>query len=560
MNTFVSTFHHVLTSYVAPWTATFLPTRLSHLYYAPPSPTSPPSQSTSSPNSPSVESTMSRDMVENGAPTTPSPQSRPRSQSQSQSQSQSNSNSQSQADQLARLPDKLILLIFDMLAHESRHAICNVSILSRRYHALADRILYRSILFESPEHHLIFSESLDRRPRRGSMIENFKLEYPGSELSDLILDSALDKQSPTSSNTFRKGVDGLSRALASMSNLETLDIAVPEKLLHGIGALFNGPFDLAGLKTCSLFYQCPGDGYWDLRENIHIFTHPTLETLTLRRARLDERGFDFMERPHSTALKSLRLLECDINDDSLADIMEFPEGLREFYLYHTADPKPELEESSDEICEHVMALRDQAETLESITIDHPTLAGRKVLRLRDFQSCRYLRLNRDTQLFGKTGRKPRMHSAGLPPRLEVLEFTEPLGADETVTELFAMMLQNIEFMARDLRTLIVVEGPDGRGVPEQILEACKGKKFELDIRPMEDCEGAANGGHPRPPPPLLETSKTNDDRSGNPRARRTHDTACDNKLKTTDRVRWNAVSEEAWSKRGETERKPFDPA
>lgn len=549
MNAFVSTFYHVLTSYVAPWTATLLPTRLSHLlYYAPPpSPTSSPSPS--SPLSPSIESTMSRDVVENGAPTTPSS-------SQPQPQSNSQSNSQSQADQLARLPDKLILLIFDMLAHESRHAICNVSILSRKYHALADRILYRSILFESPEHHLIFSESLDRRPRRGSMIENIKLEYPSSELSHLILDSALDKQSRTSSNTFRKGVDGLSRALASMSNLETLDIAVPEKLLHGIGALFNGPFDLAGLKTCSLFYQCPDGAYWDLRENIHIFTHPTLETLTIRRARLDERGFDFMERPHSTALKSLRLLECDINDDSLADIMEFPEGLREFYLYHTADPKPELEEGSDEICEHVMALRDQAETLESVTIDHPTLAGRKVLRLRDFQSCRYLRLNRDTQLFGKTGRKPRMHSAGLPPRLEVLEFTEPLGADETVTELFAMMLQNIEFMARDLKTLIVVAGPDGAGVPEQILEACKGKKFELDVRPMEDAE------HPRPPPPL-ETKTSEDDRPGHRRARRTaQDTAgCENnKLKTTDRVRWNALSEEAWSKRGETERKPFDPA
>lgn len=542
MNAFVSTFHHVLTSYVAPWTSTFLPESLSHLY-APPSSTSPPP-----PSSPSIESTMSRDVVENGAPTTPSSQSRPEPQTQEQAHSQTQSHSQ--VDRLALLPDKLLLLIFDMLAHENRHAICNVSILSRKYHALADRILYRSILFESPEHHLIFSESLDRRPRRGSMIENIKIEYPSSELSHLILDSALDKESSIRSSTHRKGIDGLSRALASMSNLESLDIAVPEKLLHGIGALFNGPFDLAGLKTCSLFYQCPDNGYWDLRENIHIFTHPTLETLTIRRAKLDERGFDFMERPHSTALKSLRLLECDINDDSLADIMEFPEGLREFYLYHTAEPNPDLEESSDEICEHIMALKDQAETLESITVDHPTLAGRRVLRLRDFQSVKYLRLNRDTQLFGKTGRKPRMHSAGLPPRLEVLEITEPLGGDDTVTELFAMMLQNIEYMARDLKTLIVVEGPEG--VPEQILEACKGKKFELDIRPQED--GEANG-HPRPPPPLDEP-KTKDNRSG---YNKTQDTACD-KLKMKDRVRWNALSEEAWSKRGETERKPFDPA
>ncbi|KAG7151543.1 hypothetical protein HYQ46_012666 [Verticillium longisporum] len=62
-----------------------------------------------------------------------------------------------------------------------------------------------------------------------------------------------------------------------MSNLETLDISVPVSLLHGIGQLFNGPFDLACLKSASLFYQCPEDGYWDLRENIHIFAHPTLD-------------------------------------------------------------------------------------------------------------------------------------------------------------------------------------------------------------------------------------------------------------------------------------------
>ncbi|ROW11793.1 hypothetical protein VPNG_04978 [Cytospora leucostoma] len=483
---------------------------------------------------------MSRDALQNGRAQS---QSHSGSQSQSQSQ-QENEHDREQLGCLARLPEKLLLMIFDILGHNSRRDLCNMSLANKKYHALADRVLYKSILFESPEHHLTFSESLHRRPRRGSLIQDVKLEYPSYELSHLILDSALEQSN--TSHYSRKGIDGLSRTLSAMSNLETLDIAVPVKLLHGIGALFNGPFDLACLKSCTLLFQSPDNAYWDLRENIHIFTHPTLETLIIKRAKLDEKGFDFMERPHSTALKTLRLIECDINDDSLADILEFPEGLKEFYMYHTADPQPELEESSNEINEHVMALKDQAQTLESITIDHPTLGGRKVLRLRDFQSCKTLRLSLDTQLFGKTGKKPRMHSAGLPPQLETLEFFEPLGSDEMVTELFSMMIENMDFMARRLKTLIVAEGPNG--VPEQILEACKGKNFELQIR--------RHGENGLRRPEHLDGAKTKANRSeqtGRPTGR-TKDSEV---VPVKDRVRWNALSEEAWGK--SVERKPFDP-
>lgn len=393
-----------------------------------------------------------------------------------------------QLDQLAKLPDKLLLLIFEILANDEgsqgRHSLCNMSLVSRKYHTLADAMLYRSLLFDSPEQHLIFSESLDRRPRRGSMIEEVVLEYPGSELSHLILDAPLG-----TSHYSPDRIDGLSRTLSTMSNLQTLDIAVPAKLLHGVGTLFNGPFDFASLKICRLFFECPDNEYWDLQECIHVFSNPTLEELTITRAKLDERGFDSLERPyrHSTALRSLHLLQCDINDDALADIMEFPEALKEFVMVHDPYPEPELEESSDEINEFVMALKPCAATIETIVIDHPTLGGRKVLRMRDFVAVKTLRLNFDTQFFGKTGKKPRLHSAAFPPELETLEFLNEIGRDDTVTELFAGALENIEYMARNLKTLMLVDGP--RGIPRQILEACEGKQFELSIRrPVDDSD------------------------------------------------------------------------
>ncbi|KAH7062817.1 hypothetical protein BKA63DRAFT_483438 [Paraphoma chrysanthemicola] len=388
-------------------------------------------------------------------------------------------------DQLAVLPDELLLQVFETLGRSSRKSLCNVSRLNRKYHKLSDAVLYKSILFETPELHLTFSESLSRRPRRGSAIHEIKLSYPSSELSHLALDgpvhnSYLDPQR----------VDGLSRTLSIMSNLEKLDISVPDVLLRGIGTLFNGPFDLACLKTCSLFYQCANDAYWDLRENIHIFAHPTLETLVVRRAKLDERGFDFIERPHVTALKKLHLVECDINDDALADVLEFPEALEEFVMTQTEEPEPELEESSDSLSDYIVALKSQAEFLKMITIDSPTLHNRKTLRLREFEALKTLRLNWDHQLFAKSSKKPRLHSVGLPPAIEALEFFNDLGTDAEVTDLFVVAIESKNIIARTWRTLIVVEGDEG--VPQEIKEACKLVGLQLDIIGAMDTESCTD--------------------------------------------------------------------
>jgi hypothetical protein len=377
-------------------------------------------------------------------------------------------------DRLASLPDELILQIFETLGRTSRKSLCTVSRLNRKYHKLSDAVLYKSILFETPELHLTFSESLSRRPRRGSAIHEIKLSYPSSELSHLALDAPVHN-----SYMDPQRVDGLSRTLSIMSNLEKLDISVPDVLLHGIGTLFNGPFDLACLKTCSLFYQCANDAYWDLRENIHIFAHPTLETLIIRRAKLDERGFDFIERPHVTALKRLHLVECDINDDALSDVLEFPEALYEFVMTQSEEPEPELEESSDSLSDYMIALKSQAEFITSITFDFPTLHNRKTLRLRDFVALKTLRLNWDHQLFAKSSKKPRLHSVAFPPEMETLEFFNELGTDAEVTDLFVVAIESKAIIAKNWKTLVVVEGDDR--VPREVKNACRYTDLHLDI-------------------------------------------------------------------------------
>jgi len=147
---------------------------------------------------------------------------------------------------LAELPDELLIQIFELLLPSLRD-LCTLCLVSRRINSVADPVLYKSILFDTPRHHLTFSESLVSRPRRGSIIQNVRLDYPGSELSDLML--------LKDGGSYR--IDGFSHAISSMSNLENLIISVPHSLLHGIGTLFNGPFDLACLKTCKF----PSEGH-----------------------------------------------------------------------------------------------------------------------------------------------------------------------------------------------------------------------------------------------------------------------------------------------------------
>ena len=382
-------------------------------------------------------------------------------------------------DWMSALPDGLLTVIFEAVGRISKRDLCSISLLNKRCHALADAVLYRTVLFESPQHHIIFRESLSRRPRRGSAIQDITIRLMDTNLSlsHLILD---DVRSLPPAAVSRQEIDALSRVISTMSNLESLDISVPAKLLHGFGTLFNGPFDLACLKSCKLFYQCPDNQYWDLRENIHIFAHPTLESLVIRRAKLDHRGFDLIEQPHQTALKKLHLIECDINDDALSDILEFPADLLDFVMVHTETPSPELEESSDSIWDYIIALGSACHSLESITIDFPTLAGFKPLRMRDFTALKTLRINWDYQLFGKSSKKPRMHSVGVPPELETLEFFNELGTDDEVTDLLEYMIRNKAVVARALERMIVPQSEAG-DVPSSIVEACKSQGLRMDI-------------------------------------------------------------------------------
>ena len=229
-----------------------------------------------------------------------------------------------------------------------------------------------------------------------------------------------------------------------------------------------------------MYYETEDGGYWDLQENIHIFSHPTLENLTIRRAKLDERGFESLEQPSETALKELHLIECDINDDALSDILLLPEALKVITISQLEDPSPPLEESPDDVGDYILAMRSSLHSLETISIDFTTLSGDQPLRLREFQSLTSLEL-RDYQLFGQSSGSPRLHSVGLAPNLETLRFFNQVGTDEEIADLFCYTIENQDMLARKVCEIIIPRPEDG--IPPRVIEACEtAEHFHLQIQ------------------------------------------------------------------------------
>ncbi len=138
---------------------------------------------------------------------------------------------------MASLPDELLIQIFESLP--SQRDLASLCQVNKRLNRVADPVLNKSLLFDQPKHHIQFSHSLLTRPRRGSMIQSVKIDYPSSDLDEFVglINSPV-------------GIDGFSHTLAAMSNLETLVVSVPTELCRGIGNLFNHPFALACLKNC----------------------------------------------------------------------------------------------------------------------------------------------------------------------------------------------------------------------------------------------------------------------------------------------------------------------
>ncbi|KAI0996158.1 hypothetical protein K3495_g12024 [Podosphaera aphanis] len=252
-----------------------------------------------------------------------------------------------------------------------------------------------------------------------------------------------------------------------MTNLISLTIYAPENLSTGIGYLFNGPFDLPNLKLCKLFYECWDGDYWDMRKNIHVFSHPTLEHLSIRRAKLDSHGLQLLEKPERTALQTLQLLECDMSESGFFDIMTCPAALKEITLTQLKSPDPPLDKAPEVIEDYTSALAIAEYSLEKMVLDFPSLKSKRPMHLRRYNKLTRLELY-DYQLFSLAS--PRFRSISLPPNLKLLKLFNQVGEDETVAELLSHTIKNKDVLAKNWTKMIVEEI---QRLPLSILRVCK---------------------------------------------------------------------------------------
>jgi len=128
-------------------------------------------------------------------------------------------------------------------------------------------------------------------------------------------------------------------------------------------------------------------------------------------------------------------------------------------------PNPPLEETPEDIEEYIFALHSAIHSLESISIDFPTLRCKNPLKLRDFEAVTALEI-RDYQLFGTSG----LSSVAFPPNLESLTFLNEIGGDEALTELLCYTLEKKDIFAKNLRRLVVPEGT--KPLPQNLVDVC----------------------------------------------------------------------------------------
>lgn len=164
----------------------------------------------------------------------------------------------------------------------------------------------------------------------------------------------------------------------------------------------------------------------------------------------------------------LHLLECDINDEALSELLLFPDALKHITMTQLENPSPPLEESSDDTEDYILALRSADHSLETISIDFPTLTSENPLKLRAFERVTSLEI-RHHQLFGQS----RLHSVGLPPFLERLKFLNRVDEDEGLLDLLCYTMEQRDIVARRLKKLTIAEGEDEGGISPKLVEACK---------------------------------------------------------------------------------------
>ncbi|CAN9381961.1 unnamed protein product [Alternaria alternata] len=332
---------------------------------------------------------------------------------------------------LLRLVDELLLNIIDHI--DNQDALCSLSATCTRFQGLVEPYIWRKLEVLTGDHARNIATALDKRDDRTDYIQDLAIRY---------------------NDTYRDGVEELNHFLSLMSKLRHLHIESPcpnnVEWQHG-GIYFDGysridytnllaasvyprsgmPITLPMLQSLTLHAHGSGDNKYKLGRAVAMFKHPSLQNITLSCLDFDgELGISASETK-TTPLRSLTLIECNVNVKFLDEVLSLPKALKELsigerlHVFQECQPSmdPERRTSSRQF---LLALQKQAHSLQRLThcgghVGHLTPRDTDpegAEKLRSLVDLEYLELGFESHLYYY------LRQSGFPPALRSLKMLD----------------------------------------------------------------------------------------------------------------------------------------
>ena len=275
---------------------------------------------------------------------------------------------------LLALVDELLLSIIDQI--DSKDALCNLASTCRRFQALSEPYIWRSLLVTNGDRARSIAAALDLREARSEFVQELAIRYPDND---------------------REGIQELNHFIVLMQKLKHLTIESPcpnniewnaEKEFDGwtkidYATLLEASVyprkgvqpTLSMLQSLTLHGHGPGDRKFTFGRCAVVFLHPTIKRLTISctnfDAKISHENITDKQRK-STPLTSLTLIECNVNVHFLDVVLSLPKALQELDIGERLHVFPGCQPSDDSTTrtsqpEFLKSLARQADSLEHLS-------------------------------------------------------------------------------------------------------------------------------------------------------------------------------------------------
>ena len=343
---------------------------------------------------------------------------------------------------LLALVDELLLSIIDQI--DSRDALCNLASTCRRFQGLTEPYIWRSLLVTHGDRAKSIAAALDLREARSDYVQELAVRYPDND---------------------REGIQELNHFIVLMQKLKhlTIESPCPNNVEWNDAKEFDGwtKIDYATLLEASVYPRNgieptlsmlqsltlhghgPGERKFTFGRCAVVFLHPTIKRLTISCTNFDAKithGEITEKQRRSTPLKSLTLIECNVNVNFLDVVLSLPKALKELDIGERLHVFPGCLPNTDNTTRtsqptFLTALMRQADSLEHLShiagathylpSKYPSLESSSPL-LRNLTSLRTLSLGIETMLL------THIQQDDYPPSLQSLKIMDVSWANNAV--------------------------------------------------------------------------------------------------------------------------------